>query len=495
METIAVSTGPQADLDRLAHHNKLIAEGNEPFASRFPTTHSLCEAKKLMPGTGNVAIAGRVVLCRAMGKLLFGHLQDFEAKIQFSLKAATIGRDAIKWFEKTVDLGDHIGVRGTLWRTKKGELTLDAQEVVFLSKALRPHPEKHSGLQDKEACYRQRYLDLAAAGNQDTRERFQAVLRCQRALRRYLEDHDFYEAYTPTLVTVASGAAATPFNSHHKALDIPVSLRIAPETYLKRLLIGGITKVFEFARCFRNEGISHEHLQDFTMIEAYAAYWDYRDNMSFTQDMVREAVLRAIGTLRFEFRGNEIDLEADWPEIDYRERVLEDSGIDFAEHDAESLLAAIREANIDLEHDAPETLGRGNLIDLLYKRVTRPHLIGPLFLTGHPKDVSPLARSNSDNPSQVDRFQTIIGGAELINGYSELADPMVQWERFQEQAAVEAKGDSDAVSAEDDFVEALMYGMPPASGWGLGIERLNMIITNSENIRDVVFFPLMRQKN
>jgi lysyl-tRNA synthetase class 2 len=270
-------------------------------------------------------------------------------------------------------------------------------------------------------------------------------------------------------------------------------MRIAPETYLKRLLVGGFTKVYEFARCFRNEGISPEHVQDFTMIEAYAAYWNYMDNQKFIREMVIHAVREALGTTEITIGENTFDLDAEWPTVTFREVIQKSCDLDINDYpEAPELLAAIKEKSIDLDHPEPATLGRGNLIDLLYKRTARDKIIEPTFLIEHPVDLSPLARKNDENPEVTDRFQLVIAGSELVNGYTELADPIDQQQRFEEQAALRGKGDKEAMAPEADFVEALGYGMPPASGWGLGLERFHMFLTNVENIRDVILFPLMR---
>jgi len=476
---------------RVEKLNALRADNLNPYPDRYEPTHTLGAVAELEEGTAGVAVCGRVVAFRNMGNLIFARLQDIHGQFQVIFEKKTIGPDKIKWVKKTIDVGDHIGVKGDIFRTKRGELSVMIAEVTLLSKGLLPLPEKWHGLQQIELCQRKRYLDLTSNG--ETRERFTRCINATRALRGFLEENEFVETYTPAMSPVASGALATPFAAHHNALDIEVFFRIAPETYLKRLLVGGFTRVYEFARCFRNEGISPQHMQDFVMIEAYAAYWNFRDNMRFTREMIISAVKAALGHARLTLGGEEFDLEEPWPEVTFREVIERDCGIDIDDHDsAESLLSAVREKKIDLDVEAPEKLGRGNLIDLLYKRVSRPKINAPTFLIEHPVDVSPLARRNEERPNVVDRYQILMGGTELVNGYTELSDPLDQQERFIQQQELREKGDAEAMAPEYDFVEALGYGMPPASGWGMSVERFHMLLCGTDNIRDVVFFPLMR---
>jgi len=478
---------------RLEKLERLRETSINPYPDRFEPTHSLKEAAGLAEGTKDVAVCGRLVALRDMGNLVFCRLQDVEGSFQIIFEKKTIGPDRLKWAKKLLDVGDHVGVGGYVFVTKRGELSVMCERVELLSKGLLPLPEKWHGLQQIELCQRKRYLDLVA--NEETRVRFLRCIRATRELRRFLEDAGFVETYTPAMSPVASGALATPFAAEHSALDMNVYFRIAPETYLKRLLVGGFTRVYEFARCFRNEGISPQHLQDFTMIEGYAAYWNYRDSMRLTRDMIVSAVKAAAGSARLTLAGEEYDLEAEWPEVSFHDVILRDSGIDIDEHkEPASLLEAIRAKGVNLERPPEEVaaLGRGNLIDLLYKRVSRPKIIAPSFLVEHPADVSPLARRNEERPDVVDRFQIIMGGIELVNGYTELADPVDQQERFVQQQVLRESGDEEAMAPEFDFVEALAYGMPPASGWGMSIERFHMLLCGTDNIRDVVFFPLMR---
>jgi lysyl-tRNA synthetase class 2 len=311
-------------------------------------------------------------------------------------------------------------------------------------------------------------------------------------MRSFLESESFVEIETPILSIKASGAAARPFISHHNALDMEVFLRIAPETYLKRAVVGSFDKVFEFARCFRNEGMDPSHLQDFTMLEYYCAYWNYADNMRFTERLVQRALQDALGGTKVAIRGDEIEFGGTWPRVTFRELILNDTGIDLEKHpDAESLRAAVKSRGVEL---APEalTMGRGNLIDELYKKVSRPRLKGPVFLCEHPIDLSPLARRNDSNPAVADRFQVVVKGWEIVNAYSELVDPVDQRKRFEDQAALRAKGDEEAMDMDEDYLLAMEHGMPPISGWGMGIDRFCALLTNVDNLRDVVLFPLMK---
>ena len=384
---------------RLAKLEALRAAGERPFADRYERSHTLAAARALAEGREGEApdtettirTAGRVMTVRRFGKLVFLHLQDATGRCQIALDARTVGKEALSQFDQFVDLGDHIGVEGHPGRTKKGEPTVFANAWTFLSKSLRPLPEKWRGLTDMEARHRERYLDLVA--NPDTRKRFRFRARFLKTLRAYLDAHDFEEVDTPILQAKATGALARPFLSHHNALDMPVVLRIAPETWLKQLVCGGYDRVYEVARCFRNEGMDPSHLQDFTMVEWYVAYWDYRDNMAFTQDLILHLLDTLLGTRTLEVGGHTIDCAPPWPRRAMRDLIQEDSGIDVEEHlDAASLLAAIRDAGIELEREDLDRVGRGTLIDQLYKKVSRPKLLQPTFVTSHPIDLSPLAR-------------------------------------------------------------------------------------------------------
>ncbi|MDP3486528.1 MAG: lysine--tRNA ligase, partial [Bacillota bacterium] len=380
---------------------------------------------------------------------------------------------------------------GHTFTTKTGEKTVMAEEWTFLGKSLRELPEKWHGLKDVELIYRQRYLDLISSP--ESRRVFLMRSKLLRVIRNFLEDHGFLEVETQILTNKASGALASPFVTHYNALDINVYLRIAPETYLKRLVVGGFTHVFEVARCFRNEGISPSHLQDFTMIEGYSAYFNYQDNMKLLRNMIIHVIQELFGTTLVKIGEQEIDFAQEWSVVTFRDLLLRDVGIDIDEHEsAGELFKAIREKGIHLEHEDVKKLGKGNLIDLLYKKVSRPKLVSPTFLTAHPIELSPLARQNDDNPSITDRFQLIVNGAEIINAYSELVDPIEQRARLEDQSKLKLQGDDEAMPMDNDYLKAMEYGMPPISGWGMGVDRLLQVLLDLDNIRDSVLFPTMR---
>ncbi len=474
---------------RIAKLERLAEAGLKAYPERFERSHALAAARELPEGSEGVAVAGRVMTARVMGKLTFMTLQDQSGRMQVSVRQDDIGPEAYKVVKKLVDIGDFIGVRGSVYVTRTGEKTIATSSYEFLGKTLRPLPEKWAGVTDRETCYRQRYLDLTM--NREAMDRFLLRSKLIRVMRRFLEDHDFIEVETPVLSVKASGATARPFTSHHNALDMDVFLRIAPETYLKRCIVGGFDRVFEFARCFRNEGMDPSHLQDFTMLEYYGAYWNYEDNMDFTEKLVQHVLQELFGSLEIEIGGERVDFSGAWPRVSFRELILADSGIDIDVHEsADALRAAIKERGIQLED--VEKLGRGNLIDQLYKKVSRPKLVRPTFLTRHPIDLSPLARRNDDQPELSDRFQLVIKGWEVVNAYSELVDPLDQRKRLEDQAGLKAGGDAEAMDMDEDYLLAMEHGMPPISGWGMGIDRFCALITNQPNLRDVVLFPLMK---
>ena len=469
-----------------------IREFCNPYPEKYEITHEIKDAKKLDDETKDVSVAGRIVFMRKMGKMSFLTIRDIEEKIQLSIKVDMVGEDNYKFFKENIDIGDFIGARGEVFTTHTGEKTIRVDSFKFLGKALKPLPEKFHGLTDQEACYRQRYVDMIM--NQDTRDRFLIRIKFIKELRNYLDNLGYMEIETPILNNKASGATAKPFKSHHNALDMDVYLRIAPETYMKRAVIAGINKVYEIGRCFRNEGIDQTHLQDFTMIEAYQAYYNYKDNMKLIQNMLQTIIKNVFGTLKITIGDNEIDFDGDWPVVSFRDLLIKYSNIDINIYNTkEKLLDKIKEDKIELESETPiENLGYGNLVDVLYKKVARPSMVGPLYLTEHPLDLSPLARNNDDNPNITDRFQLVVNGAEIVNGYSELVDPIEQEKRLLEQARLKESGDEEAMEMDYDYISAMEYGMPPISGWGMGIDRVVQLLTNSENIKDVVMFPLMK---
>ncbi len=477
--------------ERIALINELREQGINPYPERFERTHTIKEALTLPEEEQHVRLAGRIIAIRKMGKLSFAHIQDVEAKIQLCFTQNELGKDGYQFLKKYIDIGDFVGVEGFMFVTRTGEKTLNVQSFEILAKSLSTLPEKWHGLTDQETRYRQRYLDLIV--NEQSPQRFQIRREVIRALRDHLEEHNFTEVETPILQSQPSGALAQPFVTHHNSLDIDVYLRIAPETYLKRLIVGGYDRVFEFARCFRNEGISTAHLQEFLMLEYYAAYWNYVDNMNYTEELVKSVLEQVLGTLTVSYQGKTVDFSGTWPRKTFQEMLLEDIGIDIERNsDKESLLARIEEQGISMKDVKVEALGWGALVDALYKRTSRLNIVSPVFLTSHPKELSPLARANDVSPTITDRFQLVVAGMEICNAYSELVDPIEQRERLEIQQQLHDAGDEEAMLSDEDYIHCMEYGMPPISGWGMGIDRFIALITDEENIKNTVYFPLMR---
>jgi lysyl-tRNA synthetase class 2 len=476
---------------------KLIKElGINPYADRFDKTHQTSEIKSLELGT-QVKTAGRITLLRNMGKITFIHIQDFSGKLQIVLKEGALTHEEYRKFIKIIDIGDFIGIEGEIFKTQKGEISVLVKKYYFLSKSLRSLPEKWHGLKDQEAKYRQRYLDLIT--NEDAMKKFNFRSDFIWELRKFYKKHGFYEIETPVLCNSASGALAKPFVTHYNALDIDVYLRIAPEIYLKEAMIGGYEKIFEVARVFRNEGVDSGHLQDFTMVEYYCAYWNYEDNMAFTEKMLSTIIKKLRGTTKIEIIDRKgklvmVNFDPPWEKVSFRDLILKDCGIDIDKFpDVESLKNEIKKQKITI--DDVDKLGHGNLIDALFKATSRFKIVNPTFLLHHPIDLSPLARKNDDNPKVTDRFQLIVNGWEILNAYSELIDPIDQKERLDKQSQDKKMGDEEAMSKDDEYVKAMEYGMPPISGCGMGIERIVALLTQQPNLRDVVLFPLMKPKN
>ncbi len=480
---------------RLEKEKLLEEQGINIHPDRYEVTHSLKDARNLEDGTKNVKVAGRILSKRKMGKISFMDLRDIEGKIQVVVKRDDIGEEAYKLLHATLDVGDFIGVEGEIFTTQAGEKSIQMSNYQFLGKAIRPLPEKFHGISNQEILYRERHLDLIM--NDETKKRFLLRSNFIKLMREFLWDKGFIEVDTPVLQNTPSGATARPFITHHNTYDADVYLRISPELTLKKLIVGGFTNVFEIARDFRNEGVSVNHLQDFTMVEGYSAYYNYRDNMKLLREMVIYIISKLYdGNTVVNISGTDIDFGQEWEEVSFRDLLIKDCGIDIDKFPtAQSLLEEIRNRNIVLDEENIESLGRGNLIDTLYKKVSRPYIVKPTYLTGHPTDLSPLARSNDENQDYVDRFQLIVNGQEIINGYSELVDSEEQEKRFIEQNTLKENGDEEAMSIDHEYIKAMEYGMPPISGWGLGIDRFLQFLTSSYNIRDVVLYPLLKRRD
>lgn len=477
----------QEEIIRREKVAKLREMGIQPYADSFEKTHTCAEAAQLPDGKTKIAVRGRILMFRAMGKLAFLRISDQTGSYQIILQQDELGEAEFKLWSKQLDLGDFVGASGKTFTTKHGEKSLLVEKLTLLTKTLSPLPEKFHGIEDTEKRYRERYLELAT--NRETFERFLFRSKLVSGLRKFFEKEGFIEVETPVLQSKPSGAVATPFFTHHNALDLDCVLRIAPETYLKRCLVGGFEKVFEFARCFRNEGIDPTHLQDFTMMELYAAYENYEYLMQLVEKMLME-VAKLLGKKEIEVEGKQIKLGEKIPRVDLVEAIKKETGLDLDTVSDEEIRAKIKELKIEVAN-LPK-LGRGNLIDALYKKVLREKIINPTFIVNHPVELSPLSRRKDANPKRVDRFQLVIAGAEIINAFSELSDAIDQAERFEAQAKAKAGGDKEAMDNDEDFVKALAHGMPPAAGLGMGIDRLVALLTNQENLKDVILFPLMK---
>ncbi len=473
----------------------LIKMGIDPFPSISNRTHLTNQARKdfnsLSKSKKKITLAGRLMSKREHGKLVFSEIFDASGSFQILFKQNELSAKDWNILLDKIDIGDHLQVSGILFLTKKSEKTLLVKKFAILAKSLRPLPEKWHGLIDHETRFRQRYLDLLM--NPQIKERFIVRHQLIQAIRKFLIDQGFIEVDTPALQSLPGGALATPFKTHYDALNTEVYLRIAPELYLKRLIIGGFEKVFEFARVFRNEGVSTQHLQDFTMLEFYQAYTTYEDLMKFTEKMLGTVVKQVLGSYKVKIGNKIIDFKPPWPRKSFKQLILKETGIDIDKFKTvESLNKAIKAKKIKLIYKGKA--GRGKLIDELYKEMVRPKLTNPIFVIDHPLDLSPLAKKKADEPDKVQRFQLVAYGWELVNAFSELNDPIDQKNRFEEQAKLKKGGDLEAHSMDDDFIKALEYGMPPTAGWGMGIERLVALLTNVESIREAVLFPFVKDK-
>jgi lysyl-tRNA synthetase class 2 len=473
---------------RLDKLNMLRQGGIEPYADRYERTHkavNIIDEFEQLQGQ-EVRVAGRMMSKRDQGKVIFTHIQDFSGRVQIYIKKDDVGADNFELISK-FDVGDIIGAQGTVFRTRRGEISVHAQTVQLLSKAMRPLPEKFHGLTNVEARYRQRYVDLIV--NPDVREVFVTRSKIIQAMREFLDSCEFLEVETPTLHAVAGGATARPFITHHNTLDMDLYLRIALELPLKRLIVGGFEKVYEIGRNFRNEGISIKHNPEFTMMELYQAYANYEDIMKLTEDMISAIAEKVLGTLKVTYQDEILDFAVPWRRLSMLDGILEYSGVDFNKiTDDEQARAIALEKGLKI--DAFFT--RGKIINEFFEAFVEPKLIQPTFVTGHPVEISPLAKRNAQNPEFTDRFEVFVYGRELGNAFSELNDPIDQRQRFEDQVAERAGGDDEAHMMDEDFVQALEYGLPPTGGLGIGIDRLVMFLTNSASIRDVILFPTMR---
>ena len=432
--------------------------------------------------------AGRIMSMRMMGKMSFAHIQSGKDRIQICVRKNELGAEAFNFY-KHLDIGDHIGVKGRVFRTRTDELTVLVSELTLLSKSLRPLPEKWHGLKDVETRYRQRYLDLIV--NQDVKDVFTKRAEIINALRSFFLEREFLEVETPMMQPIAGGATAKPFVTHHNALDMELYLRIAPELYLKRLIVGGFERVFEINRNFRNEGISIRHNPEFTMLEFYMAYADYHDLMPLTEELFATVAQKVLGTTKITYQEQEIDLSPPWERLTIKEGILK-YGKGISAEDLETL-ETLQNIARSLEID-PE-LNKGKLLMEIFEGVAEEYLIQPTFVLDFPTEVSPLSKAKTDDPEVVERFEFFIAGREMGNAFTELNDPIDQRRRFEKQVAEHAAGDEEAHQMDEDYVRALEYGMPPTAGEGIGIDRLIMLLTDSASIRDVILFPQMRKEH
>ncbi|MDD5605683.1 MAG: lysine--tRNA ligase [Dehalococcoidales bacterium] len=469
------------------------SRGIEPYGGKFERTHSALDILQNFNDLENkpVTIAGRIMSKRGMGKASFAHIQDGTGKVQIYARLNNVGTEAYELFGK-LDIGDIIGAHGNVFKTRMGEITVSVENFKVLSKSLRPLPEKWHGLRDVELRYRHRYVDLIV--NPEVKEVFEARSKIIRAFRTCLDQKGFLEVETPMMQLIAGGAAARPFITHHNALDIDLFLRIAPELFLKRLLVGGFEKVYEINRNFRNEGISTKHNPEFTMLELYQAYADYNDMMDLTENLISSVSTDVLGTTVISYQGTEIDLSPGWPRIPMLEAVKMHSGLDFnkIKNDAEAR-AAVKQAEINIDLDTADN--RGTVLNKVFEEMVEPRLIQPTFIMDYPVEISPLAKRKAGEPDLTYRFELFIYGREMANAFSELNDPVDQRGRFLKQAEKRKAGDEEAHMMDEDYINALEYGMPPAGGLGIGIDRLIMLLTDSPSIRDVILFPLMKPRD
>ena len=477
---------------RIEKADSLRALGVNPYPYRFATSHDIASALRdeaaLTQAATVVRVAGRIMSMRGHGKTCFGHVEDSTGRIQFYVRRDDLGEPAFARFE-LMEVGDIAGVVGTVFRTKTGEITLRVESIELLSKAIRPLPEKWHGLTDKEIRYRQRYVDLAV--NPEVRGVFLRRSRIVETVRQFLIGRGFLEVETPVLQPLYGGASARPFTTHHNALDMTLYLRIANELYLKRLLVGGFERVFEFAKDFRNEGIDRSHNPEFTMMECYAAYLDYMDYMDMVEEMFRAVALVVAPDGVVTYGERRLDFVAPWKRIRFFDAIREKTGLDFRGKSEAELVALARQAGVHVDKGVPAA----QIIDEVFSASVEPGLQEPTFIYDYPKELSPLAKDHRSDAGLVERFEGYLCGFEVCNAFSELNDPLEQRRRFLQQADLRARGDEEAQQLDEDYLRALEYGMPPAAGLGVGIDRVTMVFTDSHSIRDVIFFPHMRPED
>ena len=463
-----------------------------PYPERYEKTHALKDAKELEDGTTDVSVAGRIIFARKMGKLSFVRIRDLEAGMQLEFKVDVVGEEKYEFFKKQIDTGDFIGARGEIFTTQTGEKTLRVHTFEFLGKALRPLPEKFHGLVDTELKYRQRYVDLIT--NEESRRVFLGRSKFYSFLHRYLAENGFLQVETPIIQTAVCGASAKPFYTHHNALDLDCNLRIAPETFLKQCIAAGFDRVYEVAKCFRNEGMDSEHLQEFTQVEWYASYWNYQDNIKFYTNFIKELLLELVGTTTITYQDLTLDFgKEEWDMINYCDSMKEILGFDFLDiEDPVELKEKIVEKGLFSMEELDDYKSLSQIIDFVYKRKIRANIVDPTIIYNYPSVLIPLARRNDNDPRRIDVFQVVAAGTELCKAYSELVNPIQQREAFEGQLKAKAQGDDETMDLDEDFLLAMEQGMPPISGLGFGIDRLMMLIYNVPSVRDVVLFPIMK---
>ncbi len=467
---------------------KIMAQGINPYASKYDVTYTLPKAREAEMGT-IVSVAGRIIFKRTFGKFMFIQIADITARLQVSLSVNEIELEKYEWFKNYVDTGDFVGIKGEMYTTKTGEITVKATEYTLLSKAMLPLPEKFHGVTDIELRYRQRYTDLIV--NPEVKDSFIIRSKIISNVRKILEEKGYLEVETPILNTISGGATAKPFITHHNALNIDMYLRIALELNLKRLIVGGFDKVYEIGRVFRNEGMDISHNPEFTMLELYAAYEDFHDMMDITEELFSRTAKEVLGTTKIEYQGQNIDLAPGWKRITMVDSIKEVTGIDFNEilTDEEAVKLA-KEKGIEIPDKTKET--RGDVISLFFDEYVEKTLIQPTFIYEYPVEISPLAKKCPNNKKMTERFEVFICGREYGNAFSELNDPIDQYERFKKQVEAREAGDEEAGMMDEDYIQALEIGLPPTGGLGIGIDRMVMLLTNAASIRDVLLFPTMK---